>query len=70
MMGAAVLGAKACLRSGLGLVEVHVPKTGVEILQSTVPEALCSCDIHEEYMTNIPFEKLSNVNAIAIGRHR
>lgn len=67
MMGAAVLGAKACLRSGLGLVEVHVPKTGVEILQSTVPEALCSCDTHEEYMTNIPFEKLSNVNAIAIG---
>ena len=29
MMGAAVL-EQACLRSGLGLVEVHVPKTGLK----------------------------------------
>jgi NAD(P)H-hydrate epimerase len=39
-MGAAVLAAKACLRSGAGLLSVIVPLAGVEILQISVPEAM------------------------------
>ena len=43
-MGAAVLAAKACLRSGTGLLTCHVPACGVEILQTAVPEAMVDAD--------------------------
>ena len=39
-MGAAVLAARACLRAGVGLLTVHTPRCGVEILQTAVPEAM------------------------------
>lgn len=41
MMGAAVLSAQACLRSGVGKLTAFVPKCGYDILQSSVPEAMC-----------------------------
>lgn len=43
-MGAAILAARACLRSGVGLLTVHVPRDGVEIMQIAVPEAMVSID--------------------------
>ncbi len=65
-MGAAVLATKACLRSGAGLVTVHIPNAGVGILQTSVPEAMVSPDIfpHEngEVETN-----LEVFNALGIG---
>lgn len=67
MMGAAVLAAKACLRSGAGIVEMHVPESGYQIMQSCVNEALCSCDSHNEIVTEIKIDKLLKANAIAIG---
>lgn len=67
MMGAAVLAAKACLRSGAGIVEVHVPEVGYQIMQLAVPEALCSCDSHLNYFTSMDAEKLRKASAIAIG---
>ncbi len=54
MMGAAVLGAKAALRMGAGLVTVHVPRLGCEIIQSSVPEALVSMDQNDEYFSGCP----------------
>ena len=39
-MGAAVIGARACLRSGAGLLTVNVPAEERGILQVTVPEAM------------------------------
>lgn len=39
-MGAAVIAAKACLRSGVGLLSVSVPGGERCILQTTVPEAM------------------------------
>ncbi len=39
-MGAAILSARACLRSGVGLLSMHVPRCGVEIMQTAVPEAM------------------------------
>ena len=39
-MGAAVLAANGCLRSGVGLLTLQVPSCGVEILQTSVPEAM------------------------------
>ena len=43
-MGAAVLAARACLRAGVGLLTVHVPRRGVDIMQVAVPEAMVSID--------------------------
>ncbi len=52
-MGAAVLSSKACLRSGVGLFTVHVPTVGLPILQTAVPEAMCSVDEENNYFTAI-----------------
>ena len=64
-MGAAILSSKACLRSGVGLLTVHVPKEGVEILQTTVPEAMCSTSDEEKIIANIPL--LDNYDAVGVG---
>lgn len=41
MMGAAVLAAHSCLRSGAGKLTSYIPECGYTTLQSTVPEAMC-----------------------------
>lgn len=50
-MGAAILCARACLRSGVGLLTLHVPAMGQAILQSTVPEAMTQADNDESKIT-------------------
>lgn len=52
-MGAAVLSAKACLRTGAGLLSIHAPRCGYEILQSSVPEAMVEPDVRKKYITLI-----------------
>lgn len=47
MAGASVLAAKACLRSGVGLLTVHVPFCNNTIVQTSVPEAMTQIDISE-----------------------
>ncbi|HAZ01515.1 MAG TPA: bifunctional ADP-dependent NAD(P)H-hydrate dehydratase/NAD(P)H-hydrate epimerase [Marinilabiliales bacterium] len=42
--GAAVLSAHACLRTGVGLLTVHVPQSGYQIMQTAVPEAMLCID--------------------------
>jgi len=46
-MGAAVLAAKACLRSGCGLLSTYVPPEGNDIMQISVPEAMVESDIKD-----------------------
>jgi hydroxyethylthiazole kinase-like uncharacterized protein yjeF len=65
MMGAAVLAARACLRSGTGLVTGHVPRFGYKILQTTVPEALISIDESDIIFTGVP--GLEPFSAVGIG---
>ncbi len=64
-MGAAVLAAKAALRSGLGLLTVHVPTCGYSIIQTSVPEAMASVDGFENYFSSPP-ENL-NYSSLGIG---
>ncbi len=64
-MGAAVLAAKACLRSGPGLVTVHIPQSGNAILQTAAPEAMLSLDIDEDVFSGI--SDLSVYSSVAIG---
>mgnify|MGYP000761142446 FL=1 len=47
MAGASVLAARACLRSGVGLLTVHVPFCNNFIVQTSVPEAMTELDISE-----------------------
>ena len=67
-MGAAVLGARACLRSGVGLLTVHVPACGVDIMQTAVPEAMVSIDDDETHFTHrFTRQELSRYDAVAVG---
>ena len=47
MAGAAVLAARACLRSGVGKVTVHTPRRNVAVLQTATPEAVLHLDREE-----------------------
>ncbi|MBM3403449.1 MAG: NAD(P)H-hydrate dehydratase [Bacteroidetes bacterium] len=64
-IGAAVLASRACLRSGSGLVTAHVPRSGVPIIQTAVPEAMVHPDADDLHLTGIPV--LDNYQAIAVG---
>jgi NAD(P)H-hydrate epimerase len=64
-MGAAVLAARGALRSGVGLLTVHVPATGNVILQSSMPEAMLSLDPAQEMFTKAP--SLDRYRAVGIG---
>lgn len=65
-IGAAVLSARACLRSGAGLLTCFVPKCGYEILQITVSEAMVMTDVNSSMVTKI-YDDISNYDAVGIG---
>ena len=54
--GAAILGAKSCLRTGVGLLSVKLPQTAWTPLQASVPEAMIQVD-----------DKMDAFNAIGVG---
>lgn len=64
MMGAATLAAQACLRTGIGKLTAVVPAIGYEIMQISVPEAMCSVSgtDHLQHLSN-----LTSYSALAIG---
>ena len=64
-MGAAVLAARAGLRAGCGLLTCHVPHQGYKIIQTAVPEAMCSIDPSDLMFTEFP--KLENFSAVGVG---
>jgi NAD(P)H-hydrate epimerase len=64
-MGAAVLASKACLRAGVGLLTTHVPRSGYQIIQNSVPEAMTSIDSSEEIFTEFPAP--SPFSAVGVG---
>lgn len=65
MAGAAILAARAALRSGLGKLTVHVPHACLTLLQTTVPEAIVQIDIDDDIITSAI--DASNYQAIGIG---
>lgn len=50
-MGAAVLCAQACLRSGAGLLSVNIPSAGNVIMQASVPEAMLQLNESEKIIS-------------------
>lgn len=65
MAGASVLAARAALRSGVGLLTVHVPACNNAIVQAAVPEAMTSIDGNDCCLSdNIDTRKY---NAVGVG---
>ncbi|UAM98190.1 NAD(P)H-hydrate dehydratase [Polaribacter litorisediminis] len=64
-MGAATLAAKACLRAGVGLLTVYIPKCGFTIVQTSIPEAMVICDKQKKMITSTT--ALNKYNVLGIG---
>lgn len=64
-IGSVCLSAKACLKSGAGLVTAYVPKCGYEIVQNVVPEAMVITDDYADHITTVN-HKLT-LNAVGVG---
>jgi hydroxyethylthiazole kinase-like uncharacterized protein yjeF len=65
MMGAAILAARACMRSGTGLLTSHVPRAGYPIMQAVVPESVFSIDDAERHFTKCP--AVEKYTAVGVG---
>ncbi|MFT3901679.1 MAG: NAD(P)H-hydrate dehydratase [Niabella sp.] len=65
-MGAAVLSARACLRSGVGLLTCHVPSKGVNLMQTCTPEAMCIGDPSPVAIQQLD-EPLETYTSIGVG---
>lgn len=65
-MGAAVLSAKACLHSGVGLLTCYIPKCGYNIMQTGVPEAMVMTDENENLLSQLP-DDIEKFSVIGIG---
>ncbi|MDR1557844.1 MAG: NAD(P)H-hydrate dehydratase [Tannerellaceae bacterium] len=63
--GAALLAARACLRSGVGLLTVHLPSCAEGFIQTAFPEAMVSPDTHPGHFASLP--ELTGYSAIGIG---
>jgi NAD(P)H-hydrate epimerase len=64
-MGAAILAAKAVLRTGAGLLTCHIPSNGATALHAALPEAMIDYDSSETLISEIPDS--TGFNAVAIG---
>ena len=67
MMGAAVMSARACLRSGAGLVTVHSAGGGLQILQTAAPEAMFEPDRNEHFISDMTVHHDHQVVAVGPG---
>lgn len=63
--GAAILSAGGCLRSGTGLVTAHVTSECYPVMQTTLPEVMCSVDTSGSCFSTLP--PLDPYSAVGIG---
>ena len=64
-MGAAVLSAKAALKTGIGLLTCHIPVCGNAILQTAIPEAMLMLDENEKMISEI--QDIDPYDAMGVG---
>lgn len=64
-MGACILSSRAALRAGAGLVTVHVPRCGYEIIQIAFPEAMAIVDQHKFAFSQVG--DLDRYDAVGVG---
>lgn len=63
--GAAIISARACMRSGAGYLSVHSTKDTLSALLQQLPEAMSSYDTHPDFITEV--RSLEKYDAIAFG---
>ena len=64
-MGAEVLASKACLKTGVGLLTVQIPGKGLDIMQTSIPEAMCIVDESDKYISDLT--DILPYNSVGIG---
>ena len=67
MMGAAVMSARAALKSGVGLVTVHSAASGYPIVQTAVPEAMFEPDRNDNIIMDMTPHHAHQVVAVGPG---
>ncbi|MBK7094149.1 MAG: NAD(P)H-hydrate dehydratase [Saprospiraceae bacterium] len=65
MAGAPVLAARACLRTGAGLVSALVPDIGYGIIQTAAPEIIALSGFGDEFLTAVP--EVNRFSSVGIG---
>ena len=65
-MGCAILASRACMRSGVGLLTLHLPSRCVDLIQMALPEAMTSIDPSDTIFT-MPPSRLDHYQALGIG---
>ena len=63
--GAALLASESCMRSGVGLLTTHLPKSAMLPLQIYLPEAMISPDKSDNCFSQVP--DLQSYNAVGVG---
>ncbi len=66
-IGSVCLSAKACLKSGAGLVTAYVPKCGYDIVQISVPEVMVLTDDYLEHIISLTFNTTFQAIGIGVG---
>lgn len=67
MMGAAIICNKACINYGVGLLTAIVPQCGYNIIQTSIPEAMCITSTEDKHIIWNEQMYSNQTNAIAIG---
>lgn len=63
--GAAIMAARSCLRSGIGLLTVQIPSEGVSALNVDLPEAMTCADDEKKHLSALKAE--GKFTAIGVG---
>jgi len=63
--GASILAARACLKSGVGLLTTHIPQNNYNLILNSVPETMISIDKNKNIVTNFNFS--DKFSAMGIG---
>lgn len=71
-MGAAILSTKSAFRIGAGLVSCYIPKSGNNILQTALPEAMTISDAENDFISDISidFEPTAIGVGMGIGKRK
>jgi hydroxyethylthiazole kinase-like uncharacterized protein yjeF len=65
-IGASILSGLSTLRTGCGLLTMHIPGGGVDAVHSSLPEAMVIADSNEDYITD-HINDVTKFNAIGFG---
>ncbi|MDN3668178.1 NAD(P)H-hydrate dehydratase [Echinicola jeungdonensis] len=66
-MGAVRMASEAALRTGSGLVSCFVPRCGIQVLQSSLPEAMVEVSEQDHYLDEYPPDNLTRYDALGVG---